>query len=159
MIESKTVPWIFLRAARSEYSGLGWYTTLARVMPGSNWPYTISEGDCGGSWARRAVPLSKSARVLASTTVRFRRRRLGVITHLKIDVDAPFYLPGVGKLNETCTAICTATGFPSFIAGLNFHCRTASKAFSSNPIPAALITLKLATVPVEFTIALSVTTP
>ena len=68
-------------------------------------------------------------------------------------------LSQLGKVNETCTAIRTATGLPSFMAGLNFHRRTASKAFSSNPIPAAPVTLKLATVPAALTIATSVTTP
>src|SRR5215469_9011315 len=35
----------------------------------------------------------------------------------------------------TSTLIITATGLPSFIAGSNFHCFTASMAFSSRPRP------------------------
>src|SRR5258708_6911392 len=50
-------------------------------MPGSNWPYTTSEF-CDESCAKRPIPLSKRARMLAGRTIRFRNARLWIITHL-----------------------------------------------------------------------------
>src|ERR1041385_983804 len=49
--------------------------------------------------------------------------------------------------NDTSISDSTVTGWPSFMAGLNFHCLTASMAFSSSPLPRARATLIFATLP------------
>src|SRR5579863_7273792 len=49
--------------------------------------------------------------------------------------------------------------FPLFSPGLNFHVRTASSAFSSNPFPRALITRIKVTSPLEVTTIPRTTVP
>ena len=54
---------------------------------------------------------------------------------------APFPRPSQRIRNATSTAAFTATGLPFWSPGLHLHCRTASTALSSSPIPKGRITL------------------
>ena len=50
-------------------------------------------------------------------------------------------------------------GSPSFIAGLNLHCRTASMALSSSPRPTACVTLIFCGIPPASTTSYRTQTP
>src|ERR1700691_3069978 len=71
--------------------------------------------------------------------IRMFNRRENALLH-----SAPLFsgliLDNYSNLNVTSIWAYTGTARPSFMPGLNFHCFTASSAFSSRPKPTALTT-------------------
>src|SRR6185295_14608096 len=106
-------------------------------------------------------------RVKISVAERRARRRLGGREcgrenyRTETGENAGTHSPHYCRVNVICTATCTATGLPSFVAGLNVHCFAALTACLSSPSTSSsdLATLTSATVPSALMVTSSCTMP